>query len=307
MPDPPADQNLDSISISERLFFIRIVEVALQLTLLYISSPLLFTDHKTLSTERTQPDRETVFFQKNKNLLNTVIGAFSTASFLNVNAPNYISVSTIYSIPRPESTSTDPDSEALTESDFRDPSGKLSDLSLGHCFQYAQPSGAGGRIAIAYPNKTAGFYYYWTHPDLPATADQLRFRITPTNDPLLFEPGSDLLRLNGIPWLVSVRKLLSLPNTSYLQKLLKDGLVTKDMISSEYLRTYRKLQLRSSALLESYYNVFPWSLPRSSVTINMMSSTNEVARMNVELGDHSWVEGLQLIEPGKKGQSIKSV
>ncbi|PBK60987.1 hypothetical protein ARMSODRAFT_1026066 [Armillaria solidipes] len=191
--------------------------------------------------------------------------------------------------------------EALTQSDFRDLSGKLSDLSLGNRFQYAQPSSStGGRINIAYPNKTAGFYYYWTHPDLPATAGQLRFRITPTNDPSLFESGSDLLKPNGIPWLVSVGKLLNLPNTSYLHKLLKDGLVSKDMISSKYLRTYQKLQLRSSALLESYYDVFPLSLPHSSVTISMMSSTNKVARMNVVLGDHSWVEGLQLTEPGKK-------
>ncbi|KAK0200492.1 hypothetical protein DFS33DRAFT_1387696 [Desarmillaria ectypa] len=192
------------------------------------------------------------------------------------------------------------DPKALKVSDFRDLSGKDSDLSLGHRFQYVQLSTNIKKNTIAFPNQTTGFYYYWTHPDLPATAGQLRFRITPTNDPSLFESGSDLRKPNGMPWAVSVGRLLGLHDSASVQMLLKDGLVSKDLIRSDYFRIYRKLGLRtSSVLLESFYDVFPLSLPHSWLSISTAPSDGAV-QVQLKLDDQSWVEGLELAEPGKQ-------
>ncbi len=87
----------------------------------------------------------------------------------------------------------------LTEYDFRDISGRETASPLIGRFKYLKYG--------VYPKQTTGFNYYWTHPDLPATAGQLRFRLTPSRDPSLFKSGSDLLRPNGLPWSVSMARL----------------------------------------------------------------------------------------------------
>ncbi|PBK94636.1 hypothetical protein ARMGADRAFT_60545 [Armillaria gallica] len=95
----------------------------------------------------------------------------------------------------------------LTEYDFRDISGRPSVRPLGNWhlrFRYAEPNKLG---SVNYPNQSTGVFFYWTHPDLSPTAGQLRFRLTPTNDPLLFESGSDLRKPNSIPWAIPVGRL----------------------------------------------------------------------------------------------------
>ncbi|KAK0443526.1 hypothetical protein EV421DRAFT_1804221 [Armillaria borealis] len=129
---------------------------------------------------------------------------------------------------------------------------------------------------------------------------QLRFRITGTNDLSLFDSGLDLLKDSGMPWAVPLGRLLNLPNNFYLQKLLMDGLV-----GSRYIRAYKKHNLCRAALLVSYHDVFPVSLPQSYFTINIMPSINDsrVAHIEFDLDNNSWVEGLKFAEPGKKGPS----
>ncbi|KAK0445024.1 uncharacterized protein EV420DRAFT_1648541 [Desarmillaria tabescens] len=202
-----------------------------------------------------------------------------------------------HSLPLPPIQTLNP--KALTESDFRDLSGRVSDGPLGYRFRYYWPGGR--RTSLAFPNQTAGYYYYWTHSDLPATAGQLRFRVTPTNDPSLFASGSDLLKPNGMPWVVPMCRLLGLPKAEgFLQKLLEDGLMSEDLIRSEYFRIYRELHLSTkSVLLESFHDAFPLYLPRKTIPIKMISS-GKVAQVTLTLDDHSWVEDLKLAEPGKK-------
>ncbi|KAK0216548.1 hypothetical protein EDD85DRAFT_435829 [Armillaria nabsnona] len=185
--------------------------------------------------------------------------------------------------------------KSLTEYDFRDLSGWESasplNTQVGR-FKYFK----GG----IYPNQTTGFYYYWTHPDLPPTAGQLRFRLTPSNDPSLFKSGSDLLKPNGLPWTVSVARLFGLQKAYYAHILLEDGLVTKDLISSEYFRLHRQHRLQlQSVLLQSFEEVFPLDLPCRSQALNMVTPRG-VESITTRLGDHSWVEDLKLVEPGKQ-------
>ena len=51
------------------------------------------------------------------------------------------------------------------------------------------------------PPDTNAFLYYFTPPEKPRIAGELRFRVVSSvNDPASFERGSDLLKLNGQPW-----------------------------------------------------------------------------------------------------------
>ncbi len=89
--------------------------------------------------------------------------------------------------------------------------------------------------------------------------------------------------------------------------LLNDGLVSKQLIRSKYFRLYEKLGLRAtSLLLESFDDVFPLSFPRSALSISAASS-NGAAQVQLRLDDQPWVEDLKLAEPGKRGQSFRSV
>ncbi|KAK0436015.1 hypothetical protein EV421DRAFT_1716242, partial [Armillaria borealis] len=160
---------------------------------------------------------------------------------------------------------------------------------------------------ISFPDQTTGFYYYWTHPDLPTTAGQLRFRLTPTSNPSLFESGSDLLKPNGTPWAISVARLFGLQDVYYAHRLLEDGLVTKDLISSEYFRLYQKHRLQlHSVLIESLEDAFSLYLPCWSQALHMVTPRG-VESIRLRLGDHSWVEDLKLVEPRKQGQFFRAV
>jgi hypothetical protein len=89
-----------------------------------------------------------------------------------------------------------------------------------------------------FPEGTQGFLYYHLPKDgAPPTASELRFRVTPTNDPASFAQGSDLLHPNGLPWgiplLAMVANLGAVPAKKYqpIKALLIDtGLVTPDFL-----------------------------------------------------------------------------
>ncbi|KAK0236756.1 hypothetical protein EDD85DRAFT_834821 [Armillaria nabsnona] len=155
---------------------------------------------------------------------------------------------------------------------------------------------------MSFPDKTMGFLYYWTHSDLPATAGQIRFRLTSTNDPSLFESGSDLHKPDGTPWAIPLARLLRVHDSGsgYVQTLLNDGLVSKDLIRSKYFYLYEKLRLHAnSVLIESFDDVFPLSFPRSTLSISAASSDG-AAQVLLRLDDQPWAEDLRLAEPGKR-------
>ncbi|SJL08460.1 uncharacterized protein ARMOST_11824 [Armillaria ostoyae] len=189
--------------------------------------------------------------------------------------------------------------KALTKSDFRDLSKKNSLSSSGYYFHYFHIK---PRTYVSFPDKTTGFLYYWTHSDLPATAGQVRFRLTSTNDPSLFKSGSDLLKPDGTPWAIPLAKLVRVygSGSGYVQILLDDGLVSKDLIRSKYFHLYEKLGLRANSLLiESPDDVFPLSFPRSALTI-FAASSDGAAQVLLRLEDQPWVEDPKLAEPGKR-------
>jgi hypothetical protein len=50
------------------------------------------------------------------------------------------------------------------------------------------------------PPDTKAFLYYFTPPERPRIAGELRLRVASSDDPASFESGSDLLKPNGQPW-----------------------------------------------------------------------------------------------------------
>jgi hypothetical protein len=92
-------------------------------------------------------------------------------------------------------------------------------------------------LYLPYPPDTKSFLYYYTPPDKPRIAAELRFRVTSTGEPTSFESGSDLLLPNGQPWSRPLC-VLSRRYKPLYEKLREDRLVPDDLdailITSEY-------------------------------------------------------------------------
>ncbi|KAF8074030.1 hypothetical protein FPV67DRAFT_782767 [Lyophyllum atratum] len=83
---------------------------------------------------------------------------------------------------------------------------------------------------IPFPPKSHGFLYYHHDPKLPLTTGEIRFRLTPRDDPAQFQNGQDLKDIHGKPWAIS---LLTMTKSSYepLRMLvLEDELVDPNLM-----------------------------------------------------------------------------
>ena len=102
---------------------------------------------------------------------------------------------------------------------FKQPS-PVSSLRLG----YSMIRG----VQLPFPPVTKAFLYYFTPPEKPRIAGELRFRIASSNDLASFKSGSDLMRTDGQPW---SRPLLSLLQHYFplYEKLREDRLVPDDL------------------------------------------------------------------------------
>jgi hypothetical protein len=87
---------------------------------------------------------------------------------------------------------------------------------------------SGARLNLSYPQNTKAFLYYFTPPEKPRIAGQLRLRVASSDDPASFDSGSDLLISNGQPWL---RRLCTVSKhyISLYQKLREEQLVSDDL------------------------------------------------------------------------------
>jgi hypothetical protein len=86
---------------------------------------------------------------------------------------------------------------------------------------------SGNRI-LPFPPDTESFLYYYTPPEKPRIAAELRLRVTPSDKPASFESGSDLLKSDGRPWSRPLSVLSKYYKPLY-EKLREDGLVPDDL------------------------------------------------------------------------------
>jgi len=93
---------------------------------------------------------------------------------------------------------------------------------------YDRISTSGKQIVMRYPPDTKAFLYYFTPPEKPRIAGELRLRVTSSDDPASFQSGSDLLIPNGQPWsrpLYIVSKFC----TPLYENLRQDQLIPDDL------------------------------------------------------------------------------
>jgi hypothetical protein len=107
---------------------------------------------------------------------------------------------------------------------------------------------AGTEIYLPYPPDTKSFLYYYTPPEKPRIAAELRLRVTLNDEPASFESGSDLLKSDGRPWSRPLWVLSKYYKPLY-EKLREDRLVPDDLdavlstFTSKFPRYYNQSQL----------------------------------------------------------------
>ncbi|KAF8074044.1 hypothetical protein FPV67DRAFT_1375945, partial [Lyophyllum atratum] len=82
----------------------------------------------------------------------------------------------------------------------------------------------------AFPPDSRGFLYYHHDPSLPRTTAQIRFRLTPRDDPGLFAEGQDLVGKYGEPWAIDLLMLKQPFYEPFLTQLIRDGLVDPEFM-----------------------------------------------------------------------------
>jgi hypothetical protein len=121
------------------------------------------------------------------------------------------------------------------------------------CYDDKRESGT--TILAHYPPDTKSFLYYFTLPEKPRIAAELRLRVTSSGDPTSFESGSDLLKLNGQPWSRPLFVLSKYYKPLY-EKLREDRLVPDDLDAILSTLTSGPLRYKRSRLLYTLNDTF---------------------------------------------------
>ena len=110
-----------------------------------------------------------------------------------------------------------------------------------------------------FPEGTRGFLYYHS-PEAsdPPIAGEIRFRLTPGNDPAYFTHGSDLLCPNGLPWVIHLLAMAGSQKKLFYQPIRKllidDGLVAPALL--EKWDTNELHLFRNSRIIHSFGQPF---------------------------------------------------
>ena len=97
-----------------------------------------------------------------------------------------------------------------------------------------------------YPPETKAFLYYFTPPEKPLIAGELRLRVASSDDPASFESGSDLMKVNGQVW---SRPLFVLSkNYISLYDKLREELLVPDNLDAVLSTFPRRRNCRSQLL-----------------------------------------------------------
>jgi hypothetical protein len=134
------------------------------------------------------------------------------------------------------------------------------------------------RLGIPFPSGTHGFLYYHTPPShAPATAGELRFRVTRGSNSTSFSSGIDLLLPNGLPWCISLLRIAQGANTKnegfcqyqFIRRILvDDGLVTPALLKmcAEMVDRAECPVRVSSIIIHSLGQLFPVNFHTDSMS-----------------------------------------
>ncbi|KAG6908845.1 hypothetical protein DXG01_003011 [Tephrocybe rancida] len=132
---------------------------------------------------------------------------------------------------------------------------------------------------IPFPPNTRGFLYYHNPQNLPETCAEVRFRLTPTNDPADFVNGTDLIGHNATPWSITPLNLSFSTYASIRSHLIRAGLMKKSFANS-MIKLTKKDGISRSSPHEKYYleQPFMYDLAERALTFRTLTA-NEARTM----------------------------
>jgi hypothetical protein len=152
-------------------------------------------------------------------------------------------------------------------------------------------------ICLPYPPDTKSFLYYYTPPEKPRIAAELRLRATSGGDPTSFESGSDLLKPNGQPW---SRPLCVLSRRYKLlyKKLREDRLVPDDLDAILSTFTSKFPRYKRSQILYTLNDTFIVDFSCAKVNFFVITEQGmESLRFDTPFSEHRGGLGIKRIKP----------
>ncbi|KAF9049182.1 hypothetical protein BJ165DRAFT_1526545 [Panaeolus papilionaceus] len=162
--------------------------------------------------------------------------------------------------------------------------------------RYGSVNGVSISGSNRFPRGTRGFLYYHQQPDRPRISGQLRFRITPSDDPASFSYGYDLNQPTSRlqPWTLPLVCLIARKSKRHiLSQLENDGLIDHSLVQSlnNNLHSLRKHDQRSHYLFTLFD---PWEINFSNTRITLRAVT--------ELGQGEIKLSLPHLRPQRSGR-----
>ena len=134
-------------------------------------------------------------------------------------------------------------------------------------------------IATRFPAGTRGFLYYHLPTDsMPSAAGEIRFRLTPGDNPQSFKLGNDFLQPNGLPWRIPLLVMTKNgQNHAPLRELLlADGLITSALVTKcrEMTKANARSVRRDSIIIHSLSQPFPVAFTRGTLSFWVLTRKN---------------------------------
>ena len=150
---------------------------------------------------------------------------------------------------------------------LKQPSGVSPGLSL----QYDKNR----RLNITFPPDTKAFLYYFTPPEKPPIAGELRLRVASSNDLASFKSGADLMRTDDQPW---SRPLLSLFQHYFplYEKLREERLVPDDLDKTLSTFPSYPIRYRRCHIIYSLNDTFIIDFHQSQLSLSVITEQGVV-------------------------------
>lgn len=123
-----------------------------------------------------------------------------------------------------------------------------------------------------FPSNTRGYLYYYSSPQLPPTAAEVRFRLADRTDlPAASTEWEDLLLPTGLPWSIPLWKIAFSKQYSFLRRLLRrEELVADDLMKQcelEYASLRKVRRTQPDRILHSFGQVMALRLDANYANI----------------------------------------
>ncbi|KAG6888307.1 hypothetical protein C0992_008872 [Termitomyces sp. T32_za158] len=96
-----------------------------------------------------------------------------------------------------------------------------------------------GKNRLAFPHNARGFLYYHREPGTPPSSGEIRFRVTPDDDVMDFDNGTDLTSSNYMTWSISLFQVSNLGMLPFRSLLIREGWADNALIDSMAGKVFR--------------------------------------------------------------------